>query len=127
MNPHNIGLIIQPKASKTECVHALKGPEQPRNTPARSPWRAHVACVPRLRQRQSFERMHTLCLATPTHVNRTCGAVLQLEIVSELLIVGPLPTWRLSGFHQIDTGILLLSIIGLVRAVLCVLRTRACV
>ncbi len=30
-------------------------------TPARSPWRAHVACVPRLWQRQSFERMHTLC------------------------------------------------------------------
>ncbi len=30
-----------------------------RVTPARSPWRAHVACAPRLRQRQSFERMHT--------------------------------------------------------------------
>jgi hypothetical protein len=32
-----------------------------RVTPARSPWRAHVACVPRLRQRQSFLRTHTLC------------------------------------------------------------------
>ena len=34
-------------------------------TPARPPWRAHVACVPRLRQRQSFERMlfsHYACL-----------------------------------------------------------------
>jgi hypothetical protein len=30
-------------------------------TPAKSPWRAHVACALRLRQRQSFERMHTLC------------------------------------------------------------------
>jgi hypothetical protein len=32
-----------------------------RVTPARLPWRAHVACVPRLRQRQSFSRMHTHC------------------------------------------------------------------
>jgi hypothetical protein len=28
-----------------------------RVTPARSPWRAHVACIPHLRQRQSFSRM----------------------------------------------------------------------
>ena len=28
-----------------------------RVTPARSPWRAHVACIPCLRQRQSFSRM----------------------------------------------------------------------
>jgi hypothetical protein len=36
-----------------ECVHALKGLA----LPARSPLRAHVTYVPRLRQRQSFSCM----------------------------------------------------------------------
>ncbi len=45
-------------------------------TPARSPWRAHVACVPRLRQRQSFSRcchssQKQIVFSTPmSHVQR---------------------------------------------------------
>jgi hypothetical protein len=43
---------------KTECVHKHKDWRcHARITPARSPWWAHVACVSRLRQRQSFSRM----------------------------------------------------------------------
>ena len=39
------------------CTHSMDWRCRARVTPARSPWRAHVACAPRLRQRQSFSRM----------------------------------------------------------------------
>jgi hypothetical protein len=39
------------------CIRSKDWRCRARVTPARSPWRAHVACIPRLRQRQSFSRM----------------------------------------------------------------------
>ena len=39
------------------CIRSMDWRFRTRVTPARSPWRAHVACIPRLRQRQSFLRM----------------------------------------------------------------------
>jgi hypothetical protein len=55
-----VGMVILPLFSKVECTHARKGLMAScvaRVNPARSPWWAHVAFVPRLRQRQSFSRM----------------------------------------------------------------------
>ena len=39
------------------CIREKDWRYRARVSPARSPWRAHVTCVPRLRQRQSFSRM----------------------------------------------------------------------
>ena len=52
-----VGVVILLLFSKVECRHARKGlmaSRVARVNPARSPWRAHAAFVPRLRQRQSF-------------------------------------------------------------------------
>ena len=51
------GLIILPIFSKTECVHALKGLALLRASHfGKIALAAHVTCVPRSRQRQSFSR-----------------------------------------------------------------------
>ena len=39
------------------CIRSKDWRCRARVTPARSPWRAHVTCIPRLRQRKSFSRM----------------------------------------------------------------------
>ncbi len=53
----NIGAIILPMFStQSVCMRSKDWRCRARLTPARSPWRAHVACALRLRQRQSFER-----------------------------------------------------------------------
>jgi hypothetical protein len=55
---------------QSECAHSKHWRCRVRFTPARSPWRAHVTCVPRLRQRQSFSR--TLSSQKPkTHTSAT--------------------------------------------------------
>ncbi len=72
-------------------MHALKG--LARVTLARSPWRAHVACVPRLRQRQSYTRallsqkqklveISRLTLTWLSHVCLRCAARSQVRPVS---------------------------------------------
>ena len=55
------------------CMRAKAWRCRDRVTLARLPWRAHVACVPRLRQRQSFSRMHALC---PGHAIKISTRVL---------------------------------------------------
>ncbi len=53
-----LGALTLPKDAKAVCVHALKGLALPRGSHSGEIARwAHIACVPNLRQRQSFERL----------------------------------------------------------------------
>ncbi len=53
----SVGVIILPMFPKQSvCAHSKDWRCRARVTPVRSPWRALVACVPHLRQRQSFSR-----------------------------------------------------------------------
>ena len=60
--------------SQRACIRSMDWRCCARVTPARSPWRAHVACIPRLRQRQSFLRM---LLSQKSRTSRIISPTLQ--------------------------------------------------
>ncbi len=65
-----IPLILR---NQRACIRSKDRRCRARVTPARLPWRAHVACIPCLQERQSFSRMllsqksKTSRITSPTH------------------------------------------------------------
>ncbi len=97
------------------CMYVCTRPQRPgaatwrchaRVTPARSPWRLHIACVPRLRQRQSFFMLSCLWRSAESYDISPVQPSLRCvhSSISSYLCTSPFYSFAMPGHFAAERG-----------------------